>query len=117
MQPNRTWVVVADGANARILLHTEHSEGLRRLNVDFSADHHSHEEQKFLSRLAKYLGQASEKHEFEHLIIVAPATALGDLRQDFSKNLHNRVIGEVVHDYTHQNDEFIYRHIKDKLPL
>ena len=60
---------------------------------------------------------AEQRGEFEHLVVVAPATALGELRKAFGPHLHKRLFSEVVHDYAHQSNDYIYQHIKDSLPL
>ena len=54
---------------------------------------------------------------FEHLVVVAPATALGELRKEFGPHLQKRLFAEIVHDYAHQSNDYVYQHIKDSLPL
>ena len=149
MKQNRTWIVVADGAKARILLHKPHQKGVQQLPdgefhdthlpthelvtdrqprvqesvgaarhaVEPRIDPHKQREEQFLARLAKHLEHAAQLGEFEHLVIVAPATALGELRKDFGPLLQKRLFAEIVHDYAHQTNDYVYQHIKDSLPL
>jgi protein required for attachment to host cells len=49
--------------------------------------------------------------------VVAPATALGELRKEFSPPLKKRIFAEIAHDYAHQSNDYVYRHIKEDLPL
>jgi protein required for attachment to host cells len=148
VKQERTWIVVADGGQARILVSTGRMKGVRRLPggqfqtqlpasreimserqprvhesvgqarhaVEPRHDPHEDLKQQFLVRLAQYLEGAERRGEFEHLLVVAPATAMGDLRQEFGPALRGRLLREIVHDYTHQSDDFVYRQIKDKLP-
>lgn len=112
MKQNRTWIVVADGAKARILLYKPHQKGVQQLpdgefhdphlstrdlvterqpRVHDSVGHarhaielrinpHDQRETQFLVRLAAHLDGAEQRGEFEHLVVVAPATAMGELR-------------------------------------
>jgi protein required for attachment to host cells len=149
MKQNRTWIVVADGGEARILLYTARLRGVQQLpNSDFHDPHppthelmadrqprvhesvgatlhavepridpHEQRKEQFLARLATHLESAEQHGEFEHLVVVAPATALGELRKDFSPQLQRRLFAEIVHDYTHQSNDYVYQLIKENLPL
>ena len=149
MKQNRTWIVVADGGRARILLHTARLKGLQQLpHSDFHDPHlpthelmadrqprvhesvgaarhaiepridpHEQRKEQFLARLLAHLDHAAQRGEFEHLVVVAPAAALGDLRKEFSPLLHKHLFAEITHDYAHQSNDYVYRHIKEKLPL
>ena len=149
MKQNRTWIVVADGAQARILLYTSRQKGVQQVPdghfhephppthelmtdrqprvqesvgaarhaVEPRIDPHEQREAQFLARIAAHLERAEQKGEFEHLVVVAPATALGILRKEFSPALKKRVFAEITHDYAHQSNDYVYRHIKENLPL
>lgn len=136
----KTWIVVADGGHARILLNTHRDEGVSELPLAGKGDprlasHHSElaagvhhtpvhkptaenqKEGKFVSLLAETLQTGISRKECDGLILVAPATVMGQLRKALNANSHKAIIAEVVHDYTHQENKFIYEHVKDKLPL
>jgi protein required for attachment to host cells len=149
MKQNRTWIVVADGAKARILLYTARLKGVQQLPdsefhdphlpthelvtdrqprvhesvgavrhaVEPRIDPHEQRKEQFLARLAAHLERAEQHGEFEHLVMVAPATALGDLRREFGPSLKKRIFSEIAHDYAHQSNDYVYRHIKENLPL
>jgi len=149
MKQNRTWIVVADGAKARILLYTARQKGVQQLPdgefhdphlpthelvtdrqprvhesvgtarhaVGPRVDPHKQREEQFLTRLAAHLERAEQHGEFEHLVVVAPATALGDLRKEFGPQLQKRIFAEITHDYAYQSNDYVYQHIKDSLPL
>ena len=149
MKQNRTWIVVADGGQARILLYTGRASGVRQLpNTEFHDPHlpthelvtdrqprvheslgatrhavepridpHEQRKEQFLAQLTEHLERAAERGEFERLVVVAPATALGELRKDFSSQLKQRLFAEFVHDYAHQTNDYVYSHIKEGLPL
>ena len=108
MKQNRTWIVVADGGQARILLYTGRQKGVQQLpNSDFHDPHlpthelmadrqprvhesigavrhavepridpHEQRKEQFLARLAAHLEHAEQHGEFEHLVVVAPATVV-----------------------------------------
>lgn len=139
-QTHKTWIVVADGGKARILLNTHREEGVTELplvnghdpylkghatetpgHVHHKPDHKASPEKRgeshFLDVLAEILQAGITRKECESLILVAPATALGHLRKALNSNTLKHVIAEIVHDYTHQTNDFIYHHVKEKLPL
>ena len=149
MTKNRTWIIVADGGQARVLLSTGRAAGVQQLpDSNFSDPHlsthdlvtdrqprghesvgaarhavepridpHELRKQQFLARLAEHVENACMRREFEHLVVVAPATALGELRKHFSPQLHKCLHAEIIHDYTHQTNSYIYEHIRESLPL
>jgi protein required for attachment to host cells len=149
MKKNRTWIVVADGSQARILLYMGRKSGVRQLPhsdfhnvnppthelvanrlsrvqesagparhaIESRTDAHEQRKQRFLEQLISHLERAAGRNEFEHLVIVAPASAMGEFRKDYSPQLKQRIHGEFVHDYVHQTNDYIYRHIRDGLPL
>ena len=136
-QSRKTWIVVADGANARILLNTHRDEGVTELPLVNGHDphlkgksaghvHHTPEfkpspekrgEGHFLDVLADSLQSGVARKECDQLILIAPATALGHLRKALNSSTHKLIVSEVVHDYTHQTNDFVYQHVKDKIPL
>jgi protein required for attachment to host cells len=136
----KTWIVVADGGHARILLNTHRDEGVTELPLvskheprlahhqkDGEAGiHHSpvfkpteehRNESRFVDILAATLETGIARKECDQLALVAPAATMGHLRNALGKNAHKHIVAEIVHDYTHQNNQFIYQHVKDKLPL
>jgi protein required for attachment to host cells len=135
-----TWIVVADGGHARILLNKHRDEGVSELPLVNKHDprlaHHHGElaagvhhtpvfkpseekrgEDRFLNTLAATVQTGVAKSECDQLVLVAPATAMGLLRKALSKETHKRIVAEIVHDYTHQDNAAVWKYVKDKLPL
>jgi protein required for attachment to host cells len=136
----KTWIVVADGAHARILLNTHREKGVSELPLVNAHDprlashhgelakgvHHTtafkpspekRTEDHFLLTLAETVQTGIARKECEELVLVAPSTALGVLRKALSKDSHKHIVAELVHDYTHQTNDFVWKHVKDKLPI
>jgi protein required for attachment to host cells len=139
-ETRKTWIVVADGGHARILLNKHHDEGVSELPLVNKHDprlaHHHSElaagvhhtpvfkpseekrgEDKFLNTLAATVQTGVSKKECDQVVLVAPATAMGMLRKALSKDTHKHIVAEIVHDYTHQDNASVWKHVKDKLPL
>jgi protein required for attachment to host cells len=136
----RTWIVVADGARARILLNLHRDEGATELPLvsvhepRLASDHggqpagihhkpqfkptlERREEGHFLDVLAETIQSAVARKDCDQLVLVAPATALGRLRNAVNASTHKHIVAEIVHDYTHQTDDFVMRQVREKLPL
>ena len=139
-QTRKTWIIVADGGHARILLNLHRDEGVSELPLVNNHDprlashaselakgvHHTPEfkpsperrdEGHFLDTLAQTVQTGVARKECDQIVLVAPATAMGRLRGALNKQTLSHVVAEVVHDYTHQTNDFIIRHVRDKLPL
>ncbi len=139
-ETRKTWIVVADGGHARILLNAHRDEGVSELPLAGKHDphlaHHRSElavgvhhtpvfkptqerrdEDRFLYALAETLETGTARKEFDRLVLVAPASALGLLRKALGAETHKLIVAELVHDYTRQTNDFIYAHVKGKLPL
>ena len=58
-------------------------------------DRHDLEESRFSARLADRLYRDPPTGAFEHLILVAPPTALGQLRRHLHDSVSERVLGEI----------------------
>lgn len=139
-ETRKTWIVVADGGHARILLNKHRDEGVTELPLVNKHDprlahHHSElaagvhhgvvhkpspekrSEDKFLSTLAETLQTGVAKKECDQVMLVAPAMAMGILRKALSKETHKHVIAEIVHDYTHQDNDTVWKHVKEKMPI
>lgn len=95
----------------------QESNSAVRHAIEPRTDAHEQRKERFLAQITSRLERAAENKEFEHLVVVAPAPAIGELRKNFSPLLKQRLHGEFVHDYVHQSNDYIYRHIKDGLPL
>ena len=85
-----TWIVAADGARARVFEERVHGGPLHELTehaVHAAAHAHAraavgadHAEAKFLHQVAEVVNRASDAQTFQHLVLMAPPKALGELR-------------------------------------
>jgi protein required for attachment to host cells len=125
-----TWILVADGARARLFSSEPRDTALVELecfaNPDGDIRHttthrpptvnesvgparhsiepHTTLREKATDRFAKSLSDVLERgrldHRFERLVLVAPARFLGALHENLHKPLHDCVSGEVRKDLT-----------------
>lgn len=135
-----TWIVVADGGHARILQnqhrddnvtelpllngkdphlagHRDEQSGGVHLEPVFKPSPEKRQEDKFLNQLAETLQTAIARKECEELVLVAPASAMGLLRKALNAKTYGHVVAELVHDYTHQGNAEVWKHVRPKLPL
>lgn len=63
-------------------------------------DWHTLEETRFAEDAAAMLKEQALANTFESLVIVAPPSALGDLRQHYHKEVSKRLVGEIAKDLT-----------------
>jgi protein required for attachment to host cells len=62
-------------------------------------DWHRQAQQEFLRTLAGELDQAVSSGKTKHIVLVAPPSSLGVLRQAATKHLRTAITAEVAHDY------------------
>jgi protein required for attachment to host cells len=127
IKANTTWILVADGARARVYQNLGPGTGLtetrfpemvgmheptRTINADregrngmgamvHSADPHRDQKRAFARDIAQFLESQARLHAFDRLVLVAPAKALGDLRGALNGQASARVVGELAKDLTH----------------
>jgi protein required for attachment to host cells len=139
-QARNIWIVVADGARSRILLNRHRDEGVTELpfankheprlashqseqaggvhhKPQFKPTEEKRRETRYVDVLAETLQTGVARKECDGLLLVAPATVLGQLRNALNVQTLKAIVGEVVHDYTHQDNKFVYQHVKDQLPI
>lgn len=61
---------------------------------------HELEEQRFAAEAADLLKRRAFANDYEKLIIVAPPTALGEMRKHLHKEVQSRLVGEIAKDLT-----------------
>jgi protein required for attachment to host cells len=148
MKQTCTWIVVADGSEARILVHksgerklqqlpsgeihefapptrelvtdrlprTQESGGPTRHQIEPRSDPHEQRKEKFLKRVIDYVGAAVQRKEFDGLVVIAPAPAMAVFRSHYPQAVKALIKQEIVHDYVHQDSDYIYQHIHDLIP-
>lgn len=130
MKKTVTWVLIADGAQARVLENTGPGKGLQQVDGldwaieplqarDIMADRpgraHSsvgrsgmqpktdpveHREAEFLKTVAAELERRHQSGAYDRLVIAAAPIALGDIRKAISPNVKKTVVAELNKDLT-----------------
>lgn len=125
-----TWVLVADGARARIFVKGYKKldnalgqdfvgENLMDRNIDKDkpgrsfeshnptrhayqprTDWHQYNKQLFAKELCDILEKANEREEFDELIIISPPQTLGNIRGYLCKKMLSKVSAEIPKDIT-----------------
>lgn len=88
------------------------SMGARRSAMEPAHDPHELEKTKFAAKLAAALDAALQQGRFRCLVVIAPPRMLGDLRNHFSKQLAETVIGEVDKDLMKSDTSALLYHVK-----
>ena len=127
MIPANTLVVVADGGSARFFRNSG-DEGSLQLIQDNVLDEaaasetgpsgsqpqdNDRDESAFAHFLAKRLNDAALKNKFDHLVLAADPTTLGELRKMLHKEVVSRTIAEVSKDWTNTPTDQITKALDD----
>lgn len=129
MKKQVTWILVADGGQAKTYLaaskdeiellnetaipnppsrdivsdrpgRTFDSKGAGRHAKEPPSDAHDRLETDFIHSVAEQIDAAFKRNEFDRLVVVAAPKALGDLRAAYSKQLAQAVSNEIPKDVT-----------------
>ena len=149
MKPTRTWIVIADGARARIALHEKAGAGITQIDgLDFRVPHpadtdivadrpgrtfdshgpgrhamepptdpHRKNKADFARMIADFLAEKLQEDAYDRLVIIAPATTLGDLRTALDDKVATRVLAELPKDLTQVRNDQLADHLGDVLPV
>jgi len=112
----RTWILVADSAEARLFLSYPGQRGWFEMHrfthpqkdtlpKEMAAD-------DFARQLSEYLDVNLSRANYERLVLVAPAEFLGLLRSRLTKQVERRVIETLNEDLTHMEPRDIARHVE-----
>ncbi len=141
----KTWVLIADGARARIFIKSHHkldhlmghdfvAENLRDSEIGTSkpgrgyessnpsrhayqprTDWHQYNKQLFAKELCDILDKATENADFDELIIISPPKTLGDIRGYLSKQTLSKVTAEVTKDITKLTEHELVNYLEREL--
>ena len=147
MKPVITWILIADGARARILENAGPGQGLGEVTEfsqpplrarDIMADRPGRSfdttgkgrsamepptdpvekrEADFARSLADALEQKRRAGAFDRLILIAAPTALGDLRKALPEQLKRLVYAELAKDLTKVPNDEMPKHLEDVLAV
>lgn len=116
------WVLVADGARARVVV-PEAVEGRFRTLLSLGTAAHAHEPPPlrdaghaanthgFAADVARRLNDEARKNAFEQLVLCAPGHLVHDVQQLLTKQAAACVVGTVVRDFTKLNDHDLSPHL------
>lgn len=76
-------------------------------------DLHQADKRSFVHEVAAVLNEASQRDEFDALILVAPAHALGDLRQALDAATQRKITGELQKDLTNVPNGDLAAHLSE----
>ncbi|MEO6800874.1 MAG: host attachment protein [Rhodanobacter sp.] len=115
--PTGTWVMVADGAEARLFHNVGSTAKLSLKQVKLlkprdlldegpsgrrppESDEQATDEATFAKQLAQLLNAAALKNEYEHLVLMADPQTLGQIRPQLHKQTVRRILMEVAKTFT-----------------
>jgi protein required for attachment to host cells len=119
-----TWIVVADGAEARLFHSKGQGDNFSLEQVELlkptdllddgpsghrppESDGQATDEATFAKQLAHRINTAALKNEFEHLVLVADPQTLGQIRPQLHKETLRRIVREVAKTFTNSPVEDI----------
>jgi protein required for attachment to host cells len=149
MKSERTWVVIADGAHAKVLQFTPEKPTLDAVEDiafkidlppthDLVSDHpgrvfesHGHAshakaprsdphrelKRDLAHKIAGALQMSLADQRYDKLVLVAPPTTLGDLREALAKSVRACVTAELAKDLVKLPASELQDHLADVLPL
>ena len=149
MKSERTWVVIADGAHAKVLQFTPEKPTLEAVQdiafkIELPATHdlvsdrpgrvfesHGHAshakaprsdphrelKRDLAHKIAGALQTSLADQRYDKLVLVAPPTTLGDLREALAKSVRACVTAELAQDLVKIPAGQLQDHLADVLPL
>jgi len=119
-----------EGMSFETHLHTDHELVTDRLprtsESQGSGSHHAieprvnphrQEAERFVAMMAERIAAAAERREFDQLVLIAPARALGELRKHLPHRVRETVIRELDQDLTKNSTESLHEHVASFLAL
>ena len=70
---------------------------------------------RFMEAIAARLEHAFAEKAFDHLVLVAPAKMIGELRDQLAVNVQSRIVAVLPKDLTHYKGQELLPHIQDTL--
>jgi protein required for attachment to host cells len=92
---------------------THESANSARHAVQPRQDLHRAEKQNFVDEVAKALNEANTRDEFDRLVLVAPAHALGELNRALDAPTQRKIVAQLQKDLTNVPDADLAKHFTD----
>ncbi|HWK33729.1 MAG TPA: host attachment protein [Hyphomicrobium sp.] len=147
MKPTVTWILIADGAHARLFANRGPGKGIEQLEV-INGDHrpdselvrdslgrsfesvgdmrhaitpktdpHRELKRDFARHLGKVLEQGLAERAYDRLVLVAPPAALGDLRAALSEPVKHAIYAELDKDLVKTPTDNLAEHLGAVMPI
>src|SRR5918995_970168 len=121
-----TWILIADGARARLLEQDRKSRhfnptseqeffGSRAQSKEIASDDRGRSFDSAARGLSDHLEKAANQHRFDRLVLVAAPKALGDLRELLPKTVHGKIVAEIDKDLTNVPTRELGKHLDEHL--
>ena len=147
MKPTTTWIVIANGARARVVQNNGPAKGIEALvDLVFEGDHSASSEvmadkpgrtfdsvgssrhamepstdphEALKTQFAKRIADVLDNRidSYDRMILVAPPATLGLLRKSLSDAVADKVTGELGKDLTHLPNIDLPAHLRDLVLL
>jgi protein required for attachment to host cells len=88
------------------------SQGTTRHAIELPVDPVREAERRFIEKAVQELKDRFVRNEFDHLVLVAGPTVLGDLRATVPENIRAFVRGELDKDLTHLTNAQLKEHLQ-----
>lgn len=115
--PADTWVMVADGTEARLFCNVGNATTVSLKQIKLLApedllddgpagsrppeqDEQAIDEATFAKQLAHRLNDAALRNDYEHLVLMADPQTLGQIRPQLHKETERRVVKEIAKTFT-----------------
>lgn len=145
IKKKKTWVLVADGARARIFIknhkHLNNAMGQDYVGENLKdsemgtdkpgrgyesanatrhayqprTDWHQYQKQLFAKELCDILDKANTNAEFDELIIISPPKTLGDIRGHLDKQTLLKITAEIPKDVTKLTEHELVSYLEKEL--
>jgi protein required for attachment to host cells len=76
-------------------------------------DLHAMEKEKFVRMVGEQVNAASERDEFDELLLVAPPRALGELRDALDAATQTKLVGSLEKDLVKTPDSELWPHVRE----
>ena len=85
--------------------------------VEPKTDPHRQEGERFVAGMAAALAAASDRGEFQRLLLIAPPRALGEFRRQLPPKVRDKIVAEIDQDLTQVPVDKIVAHVAPHLAV
>jgi protein required for attachment to host cells len=93
------------------------SVGGARHAQEYPADPHRELKRGFAGKLSRVLESRFHGNQFDELVVIAPPSFMGDLRDAWSSAVRSRISCELTRDLTKIPNDELQRYLDEALPL